>query len=79
MPHLGVNGIDLFPPPTRFVPPNCILEVDDMMKTWNFDKQFDMIHLHFHMGACTPEEWRKLYYQSYKYISSLILPPSDKH
>lgn len=66
---MTVRGIDLFPPPQNAVPPNCILEVDDMLKPWTFDTPFDLIHLRFMMGACTPEEWRKLYHQCYKYVA----------
>lgn len=28
-PNTTVTGVDLYPPPQTFVPPNCVLEVDD--------------------------------------------------
>ena len=30
-----VRGVDLYPPPDNWVPPNCILEVDDVLKVTN--------------------------------------------
>lgn len=31
-PNCTVHGVDLYPPPQTWVPPNCILEVDDLTK-----------------------------------------------
>ena len=33
-PNLTVHGVDLYPPPQTWVPPNCIFEVDDLSKPW---------------------------------------------
>ena len=33
-PNLTVHGVDLYPPPAKWVPPNCIFEVDDFTKPW---------------------------------------------
>lgn len=30
-----VRGVDLYPPPDNWVPPNCILKVDDVLKVIN--------------------------------------------
>ncbi|KAJ5123987.1 uncharacterized protein N7515_007812 [Penicillium bovifimosum] len=29
-----VRGVDLFPPPVNWVPPNCVLEVDYVLREW---------------------------------------------
>lgn len=31
-PDKTVHAVDLYPPPHRFVPPNCIFELDDVSK-----------------------------------------------
>lgn len=31
-PDKTVYGVDLYPPPHKFVPPNCIFELDDVSK-----------------------------------------------
>lgn len=40
-----VYGVDLFPPPQQWVPPNCILEVDDILKPWAWQHKWDLIHM----------------------------------
>lgn len=60
-----VHGVDLFPPPTVWVPPNCILEVDDVNESWTFSKQFDLVHLRLLLGAFTDEQWTALYGRAY--------------
>ena len=32
MPGATVHGVDLYPPPDTWVPPNCVFEVDDLAK-----------------------------------------------
>lgn len=64
-PNAIVRGVDLFPPPITWIPPNCILEVDDVLKQWTWHDKFDLIHLRHGIGAFTPEEWDVLYKQCY--------------
>jgi hypothetical protein len=56
-----VRGVDLYPPPVGWVPPNCILEVDDVLEEWTWRQKFDLIHMRLLLGAFTPEEWGKVY------------------
>lgn len=42
-----VQGIDLYPPPDNFVPPNCTFTIDDALKTWLFKSKFDLVHIRF--------------------------------
>lgn len=44
-PSSVVEGIDLYPPPETWVPPNCIFTVEDANKPWQFNQRFDLIHL----------------------------------
>lgn len=44
-PNLTVHGVDLYPPPQTWVPPNCILEVDDFTQPWTWDTKFDLVHI----------------------------------
>lgn len=61
-----VRGVDLFPPPTEWVPPNCHIEVDDLLLNWTWREPFDLIHLRFMIASWTPEEWEKIYTQCYE-------------
>lgn len=61
-----VRGVDLFPPPIDWLPPNCIMEVDDVLKEWTWRKSFDLIHLRQMVGAFTPKEWNSVFEQCYK-------------
>ncbi|KAI9839173.1 MAG: hypothetical protein M1819_003166 [Sarea resinae] len=67
-PSAVVYGIDLFPPPAVWVPPNCKLEVDDFSKEWTWQHEFDLAHLRSMCGAFTPEEWDSVYSLCYKNI-----------
>ncbi|KKA18599.1 hypothetical protein T310_7458 [Rasamsonia emersonii CBS 393.64] len=60
-----VRGVDLYPPPVSWVPPNCILEVDDVLEDWTYRQPFDLIHMRLLLGAFTPEEWDRVYKQCY--------------
>lgn len=64
-PGAHVTGVDLYPPPRDFLPPNCELLVDDVMKPWMFEKKFELIHARFLVGSFTPEGWKGLYKQAY--------------
>lgn len=61
-----VRGVDLFPPPVTWVPPNCIFEVDDIQREWTWREPFDLIHLRQMLGSFTAEGWKGLYQQCFK-------------
>ncbi|CAI7639914.1 unnamed protein product [Penicillium bialowiezense] len=65
-PETTVRGVDLFPPPIDWLPPNCIMEVDDVLKEWTWRQSFDLIHLRQMVGAFTPKEWDSVFEQCYK-------------
>jgi hypothetical protein len=67
-----VRGVDLFPPDVNWMPPNCILEVDDVLQDWTWHEPFDLVHLRILEGAFTPEEQKKVYAQIYKLVVSCI-------
>lgn len=60
-PHLNVTGVDLYPPPETWIPPNCIFEVDDVAKDWAWNKKFDLVHLRLLIGAFSQEDMAALY------------------
>jgi hypothetical protein len=62
-----VRGVDLFPPPIKWMPPNCVLEVDDILQPWTWQQPFDLIHMRILDAAFTPEENAQLYQQCYEY------------
>ncbi|KAJ5193100.1 hypothetical protein N7449_009242 [Penicillium cf. viridicatum] len=64
-PSATVRGVDIFPPPVTWMPPNCILEVDDVLREWTWREPFDFIHMRLMLGAFTPEGWDQLYKQCY--------------
>ena len=61
-----VRGVDLFPPPAPWVPPNCILEVDDITQEWTWHLPFDLIHMRLLDAAFTPEENEEVLDQCYR-------------
>lgn len=44
-PSAVIEGIDLYPSPETWVPPNCIFTVEDASNPWQFEQKFDLIHL----------------------------------
>ncbi|KAJ5951700.1 uncharacterized protein N7479_010113 [Penicillium vulpinum] len=64
-PNTTVRGVDLFPPPGDWLPPNCIMEVDDVLQEWTWRQPFDLIHILQLIGAFTPVEWDGLFSQCY--------------
>ncbi|KAJ5655858.1 hypothetical protein N7507_007808 [Penicillium longicatenatum] len=64
-PSATVRGVDLFPPPVTWMPPNCIFEVDDVLRPWTWKEPFDLIHIRLMYGAFPPEGWEQLYKQAY--------------
>ncbi|KAJ5457249.1 hypothetical protein N7530_012523 [Penicillium desertorum] len=68
-PNATVRGVDLFPPPVNWLPPNCTMEVDDILQEWTWHHPFDLIHMRQLIGAFTPVEWDGLFKQCYKNLS----------
>lgn len=66
MPKVTVHGVDLFPPPATWVPPNCILEVDDFTKPWTWKHQFDLVHTRGIGGSMSLQETERLYRRAYQ-------------
>lgn len=56
----------MFPPPITWIPSNCILEVDDILKEWTWEEPFDFIHMRTMLGAFTAQEWDDVYKQCYE-------------
>lgn len=65
-PHLTVRGVDLYPPPATWVPPNAIFEVDDFLQEWTWSVKFDLVHLRLMLGSMTPDETQSVYERCYK-------------
>lgn len=68
-PSATIRGVDLYPAPENWVPPNCKLEVDDVLKPWDYKDKIDLIHIRYLMGAFSDEEWRLLYGQVYENLA----------
>ncbi|KAJ5584793.1 uncharacterized protein N7459_004593 [Penicillium hispanicum] len=64
-PEATVRGVDLFPPPVSWMPPNCVLEVDNILQDWTWREQFDLIHMRLMIGSFDPSEWDQVYKQCY--------------
>lgn len=60
--------MDLNPPPTDWVPPNCILEVDDVTREWTYTEKFDLIHIRSSLGSFTDEQRRHIYREAYQHL-----------
>ncbi|EME42851.1 hypothetical protein DOTSEDRAFT_131895 [Dothistroma septosporum NZE10] len=69
-PDANVYGIDLYPPPNSWVPPNCFLEVQDILQEWTWNHQFDLIHLRLMLGGFTDAEWDQVYRTIYDNLKS---------
>lgn len=77
-PAAFVQGIDLYPPPETWVPPNCKFEVDDVLKQWVFGQKFDLIHMRDLFGSFTDKQWTGVYQQAYKYAPSFTVTCQTK-
>ncbi|KAJ6029877.1 hypothetical protein N7460_010143 [Penicillium canescens] len=64
-PSATVRGVDIFPPPVSWMPPNCVFEVDDVLREWTWRDSFDFIHMRLMYGAFPPEGWDQLYKQAF--------------
>ncbi|KAI9926293.1 hypothetical protein MW887_004057 [Aspergillus wentii] len=47
------------------MPPNCIFEVDDVLREWTWKEPFDLIHMRLMYGGFSQEGWDQLYKQAY--------------
>ncbi|RDW92533.1 hypothetical protein BP5796_01927 [Coleophoma crateriformis] len=63
-PETTVIGIDVSPIQPSFVPPNCIFEIDDLEKPWNFTYKFDFIHSRMMTGSF--QDWPRFVQQCYE-------------
>ncbi|CAI7655758.1 unnamed protein product [Penicillium bialowiezense] len=61
----SVRGVDLFPPPVTWMPPNCILEVDNIAEEWTWNEEQDLIHIRIMIGSFDPSEWETVYTQCF--------------
>ncbi|KAJ5777336.1 hypothetical protein N7520_000582 [Penicillium odoratum] len=66
-----VRGVDLYPPPIIWVPPNCILEVDNILEERTWREPFDLIHLSNMVASFSPQEWDTVYEQCGCWIEQL--------
>ncbi|KAJ5710038.1 hypothetical protein N7493_009630 [Penicillium malachiteum] len=64
-PNSTVRGVDLYPPPVVWTPPNCVFEVDDILEEWTWREEFDLIHMANMIGSFDSSEWTNLYQQCY--------------
>ncbi|OQE00175.1 hypothetical protein PENVUL_c057G01710 [Penicillium vulpinum] len=67
-PTASVRGVDLYPPPVTWTPPNCILEVDNIAEDWTWNEPQDLIHMRIMIGAFDNAEWDRVYQQCYDNI-----------
>ncbi|KAJ5083679.1 hypothetical protein N7456_013106 [Penicillium angulare] len=65
LPNSYVRGVDLYPPPIDWTPPNCIFEVDDILEEWTWRESFDLIHMANMIGSFDSSEWERVYQQCY--------------
>ncbi|KAJ5104252.1 hypothetical protein N7532_004781 [Penicillium argentinense] len=64
-PMATVRGVDLFPPPVTWMPPNCILEVDNIAEDWTWNEPQDLIHMRLMIGSFDAAEWARVYKQCF--------------
>lgn len=48
------------------MPPNCILEVDNVLEEWTWKDPIDLIHMRIMIGSFDPAGWDHVYKSSYK-------------
>ncbi|KAJ5984330.1 hypothetical protein N7481_006429 [Penicillium waksmanii] len=64
-PNSIVRGVDLYPPPISWMPPNCTIEVDDVLQEWTWREPFDFIRMRNMIGSFDQAEWDRVYQQCY--------------
>ncbi|KUJ10126.1 S-adenosyl-L-methionine-dependent methyltransferase [Mollisia scopiformis] len=62
-PESQVLGIDLSPIQPRFIPPNCMFEVDDLEEDWTYKHKFDLIFMRMMTGSVS--DWPRCFKQCY--------------
>ncbi|KAJ5888009.1 hypothetical protein N7495_008050 [Penicillium taxi] len=67
-PTATVHGVDLFPPPVTWMPPNCVFEVDDLLRPWTWTEKFDFVYMRHMLGSFDVEGWETLYKRCYDNI-----------
>ncbi|KAJ5093686.1 hypothetical protein N7456_009547 [Penicillium angulare] len=67
-PSAMVRGVDLFPPPISWMPPNCQIEVDDLLEEWTWKEPFDFIYIRHLLGSFDEEGWETLYDRCYEEV-----------
>ncbi|KAJ5928422.1 hypothetical protein N7466_007378 [Penicillium verhagenii] len=65
-PDATVRGVDLYPPPDTWIPPNCVFEVDDLLQPWTWTDKFDLIYLRHMLGSFDWDGWATLYNNCYE-------------
>lgn len=48
------------------MPPNCILEVDNIAEEWTWNEPQDLIHMRIMIGSFSDAEWKRVYKQCYE-------------
>lgn len=48
------------------MPPNCVLEVDNILDEWTWREHFDLIHMRIMIGSFDPTEWDQVYKTCYE-------------
>ena len=48
------------------MPPNCILEVDNVLEEWTWKTPLDLIHMRIMAGSFDPAGWDHVYKTSFK-------------
>ena len=43
------------------MPPNCVIEVDDVLQEWTWREQFDLIHMRNMLASFDVNEWDRVY------------------
>ncbi|KAL1979478.1 hypothetical protein VTN96DRAFT_5722 [Rasamsonia emersonii] len=67
-PSAQVIGTDLSPIQPRWLPPNCIFEIDDFEEEWVYTTPFDFIHGRELEGCIADDE--RLFRQAFKHLRS---------
>ncbi|KAL1967102.1 hypothetical protein VTN77DRAFT_3626 [Rasamsonia byssochlamydoides] len=67
-PSAEVIGVDLSPIQPKWVPPNCIFEIDDFDNNWIYTRPFDFIHGRELMGFVA--DYGRLFCQAFKHLKS---------
>ncbi|KAJ5832524.1 hypothetical protein N7474_000835 [Penicillium riverlandense] len=68
LPNSIVRGVDLYPPPVGLMPPNCTIEVDDVLQEWTWREPFDLIRMRNMIGSFDQNEWARVYQQCYNQL-----------